>query len=183
MTTRSTFAKASLAAAAGVMALSAAATASAQPYGAYAGANGGGYYDPCRRDSSNRGVVGALLGGAIGASVGANAGARKNRQDGALLGGALGAIGGAVVGNRSAACANGGQVPYNAPRSSYDGYNGYAPQYGYNDGAYAQPYGYDRRAERYGSRYDEDSYAYGGRGQRLRVAGGNVGADGCTLAE
>ena len=95
----------------------------------------------------------------------------------------IGAFAGAAIGNRSAACASGGQVPYSAPRSSYDGYNGYAPQYGYNDRAYGQPYGYDRRAERYGSRYDEDSYAHGGRGQRLRVAGGNVSADGCTLAE
>src|SRR5688500_15480587 len=79
MSKASTLAKGAIVAAAGAMALGAAASASAQPYGyygdSYGGAygGGGGYYDPCRRDSTNRGTVGALLGGALGASIGANA--------------------------------------------------------------------------------------------------------------
>lgn len=218
MTKRSTFAQGAVALAAGAIALGAAASAAAQPYGQY-GYNGSGQgygYDPCRRESSGRSVVGALLGGAIGASVGANAAARNNRQDGALLGGAVGAIAGAAIGKNGAAC--NGQTGY-APQSNAYYNNGYSQygyntpyrtqpysQYGYNTPyrarSYSQygqsPYGYvqpgygyeqdiygDRRGVRtYGSAYADSSYAYGRGGQRYRLAqGGQVGPDGCTLAE
>src|SRR4030095_9527411 len=93
----STSAKVALAAVTGVMALSTGA-ASAQPYG------GDSYYDPCRRDSNNRGIVGALLGAGSGATVASQRAARGHRTDGSVLGGALGAFGGAAVGSNSAAC-------------------------------------------------------------------------------
>jgi hypothetical protein len=188
MSKRSTFVKGVMVAAAGAAALTAG-VANAQPYGQY-GYNGGGYsYDPCKRDQTGRGVVGALLGGAIGAAVGANAAARNNRQDGALLGGGVGAIAGAMVGNKSAAC-NGGQVPYAGGSSAY--YNGGAyPQYSYGYGSdYGAPrHGRYRERDVWGDgrgyygAYDDDSWAYGRRGERYRLAGRSVGADGCTLAE
>lgn len=168
MSNRSTIAKGALAAAAGLMALTgiaaAPSTASAQSY------YGDSYYDPCRRDSTNRGTVGALLGGALGAAIGSNAAARNARTEGALLGGAVGAVAGAAVGNNSAACRSG-----YAPRSSY--YNGYNSGYGY----YApQPSYYDSRYRDYD--YDYDAYAYDRRGGRYPVVQA-PGADGCTLAE
>ena len=74
MNLRSTFAKSALAGVAGVMALGGALSvptfASAQSAGYY----GDSYYDPCRRDSTNRGTVGALIGGALGAVFGGLAG-------------------------------------------------------------------------------------------------------------
>src|SRR5690606_22944051 len=103
MQIRSNLAKGALALAAGVASLTMAAApsvASAQPYG-------GTYYDPCKRDQTNRGTAGALVGGALGAAIGSNAAAGKNRTEGALLGGALGAVAGAAVGNNSAACRSG----------------------------------------------------------------------------
>lgn len=177
MTFRSTLAKGALTAVAGVMAFSTVAAvpsfASAQPYG-------GSYYDPCRRDQTNRGTAGALIGGALGAAIGSNAAARNARTEGALLGGALGAALGAGVGNNSAACRSG-----YAPRSSYynNGYYGdrygsgygYGSSYGYNDGrAYGSRY--------VGDRYDDD-YAYDRYGNTYRMADRPAGADGCTLAE
>jgi hypothetical protein len=186
MSTRSTFAKGALAAVAGVMALGAAASASAQSYGYDSGNSG--YYDPCRRDSTGRGVVGALLGGGIGATVGSQLAARGHRTDGSVLGGVLGAVAGAAVGSNSAAC-TGGQVPYAPRRDNYSGYSqygsgygGYAPSYG-RGYAPAPSYGYGDQAYGYGSRYEDDGYAYGRRGQRLRLSSQSVGADGCTLAE
>src|SRR5690606_20640052 len=68
MQIRSNLAKGALALAAGVASLTMAAApsvASAQPYG-------GTYYDPCKRDQTNRGTAGALLGGALGAAIGSN---------------------------------------------------------------------------------------------------------------
>lgn len=173
MNFRSTFAKSTLAGVAGVMALSAAATvptfAAAQSSGYY---NGGSYYDPCRRDSTNRGTVGALVGGALGAAIGANAAARNARTEGALLGGALGAFGGAAVGKNSAACTS---EQYRAARpSSY-----------YDNQSWGNRYS-DRGDYYAGSSYDREDYygpyAYDRRGNRYSVTE-RVGADGCTLAE
>jgi len=178
MSKPSTFARVALAAVTGVMALSAGATAQAQPYG---GSNS--YYDPCRRDSNNRGIIGALLGAGIGATVGSQLAARGHRTDGSVLGGALGAFGGAAVGSNSAACRPGYvQQPYrDAPPP---------PPVAYNDGYVPPPevreYSRDDYAERIErQRYDrDDEYAYGRRGERFRVVEERrVGADGCTLAE
>jgi hypothetical protein len=183
MINRSTIAKGAFAAAAGAMALTsvvaAPTAASAQQY-----YGGNSYYDPCRRDETNRGTTGALLGGALGAVIGSNAAARNARTEGALLGGALGAVAGATVGNRSAACNSGYQ-----PRSSYynNGYNSQYGQYGYygvqpsyradpyRDGRYADP--------RYGASAYDDAYAYDNRGGRYAVTDRPVDASGCTLAE
>ncbi len=185
MSKPSTFARMALAAAAGVMALSAGA-ASAQPYNS---GSGGAYYDPCRRDTNSRGIVGALLGAGIGATMGSQLAARGHRTDGSVLGGALGALGGAAVGSNSAGCRSGYvQQPYNAPRSSYDNDR---------DAPYAEtrPYAplpgvgeYDRddyadRIQR--QRYNrEGDWAYGRRGERFRVVEERrISADGCTVAE
>jgi len=180
MTKRSTFAKAAVAAAAGAMALGAAASAAAQPYGEY-GYYGSGGYDPCRRDSNNRGVVGALLGGALGASVGANAAARNARQDGALLGGAVGAIAGAAIGKNGAGCTGSAYAPPPPPPAP-NAYYGDHQRYGYN-GYERDYYGRDGSHRRYDGRYSDDAWAYGRRGERYRIAERAVGDDGCTLAE
>jgi hypothetical protein len=173
----STFAKVALAAVTGVMALSAGA-ASAQPYGG--GAYGDSYYDPCRRDSNNRGIVGALLGAGIGATVGSQLAARGHRTDGSVLGGALGAFGGAAVGSNSAACRPGYvQRPYrDGPPPP--------PPVAYNETYAPPPYARDGYAAGYErNRYDrDDAYAYGRRGERFRVVEERrAGPDGCTLAE
>ena len=163
MNFRSTFAKSALAGVAGVMALGAAASvptfASAQSAGYY----GGGYaYDPCRRDTTNRGTVGALLGGVLGAAIGSNVAARNARTEGALLGGAAGAVGGAMVGRNSAACAPTGYRAPN-PQTSYNGY-------------YGEP-----RNDYYQRSYDERPYQPE---PQYRVAEQPPAAtDGCTLAE
>jgi hypothetical protein len=179
MSKPSTVARIALAAVTGVMALSAGATAQAQPYG---GDYGGSYYDQCRRDSNNRGIVGALLGAGIGATVGSQLAARGHRTDGSVLGGALGAFGGAAVGSNSAACRPGySRYPAPAPPPPVAYGYGYAPppgvpEYGRDD--------YADRIER--NRYDRDDggYAYGRGGERYRIAQDRrIGADGCTLAE
>ncbi|MFC3080325.1 glycine zipper 2TM domain-containing protein [Phenylobacterium terrae] len=177
MTFRSTLAKSALAAVAGVAAM----TAVAAPSVASAQTYGGAYYDPCRREQTNRGTVGGLIGGALGAAIGSNAAARKNRTEGALLGGALGAVAGAAVGNNSAACRSG------YPQDSYYGYDR-----GYSSGYYNQPYALEDRYRSngyygggyYGSAYEDDydGYAYGYGGERLRITQ-RAGADGCALAE
>lgn len=186
---RSTFAKAGAAAAAAVLALSAGAAAQAQPYG-YNGYGSGGYaYDPCKRDKTNRGTVGALIGGTIGAVIGSNAAAGGVRTEGSLLGGAVGAAIGAGVGNSSAACRSGAMPP---PASSayYGSEYGYGyeapPQYGYDTSPYYQRDHYERGSYGYGRDYGQrdDSWAYGRRGERYRLAEGRgVDANGCTLAE
>jgi hypothetical protein len=184
MSKPSTFARVTLAAAAGVMTLSTGLAAQAQPYGSPS--YSAPYYDGCRRETNNRGILGALLGAGIGATVGSQIAARGHRTDGSVLGGALGALGGAAVGSNTAACTSGSQ-PYPQPYGSAApppppvAYNyGYAPppgvpEYGRDD--------YAARIER--QRYDrDDDYAYGPRGERLRVAQDRgVGPDGCTLAE
>lgn len=169
MNFRSTFAKSTLAGVAGVMALSAAASvptfAAAQSAGYYG--DSGTYYDPCRRDSTTRGTMGALIGGALGAAIGSNAAARNARTEGALLGGALGAMGGAAVGKNSAACAP--TTTYRAPQTSYNGYYGQR----YQEPAYAPAPTY---APTYDERRDYDREPY-------RVVQAPPQADGCTLAE
>lgn len=163
MNFRSTFAKSALAGVAGVMALTAAASAPSFAAAQSAGYYGGGYaYDPCRRETTNRGTVGALLGGALGAAIGSNAAARNARTEGALLGGALGAVGGAMVGKNSAAC---GPTGYRAPPPPQTSYNGY---YGERDGYYARSY--DERP------YYQPETSY-------RVVERPAATDGCTLAE
>src|SRR5690606_14514901 len=103
-----------------------------------------------------------------GAALGSNVAASKNRTEGALLGGALGAVTGGVVGNRSAACAQGYQQPY----QSYSSPPAYQQQGYYNNNYYNNGY--------YGA--NDYGYAYGDGGQRYRVAQ-QPGADGCSLAE
>jgi hypothetical protein len=181
MSKPSTFARVALAAAAGVMTLSTAAAAQAQPYGA--SGYSAPYYDSCRRDSNNRGIVGALLGAGIGATVGSQVAARGHRTDGSVLGGALGALGGAAVGSNTAACTP-GYTSYRSasppPQAAYNnGYYGYAPPPGVRE------YGRDDYADRIQrNRYDrDDDYAYGRGGERYRVVEERRGADGCTLAE
>jgi hypothetical protein len=179
MSKPSTFARVALAAAAGVMTLSTGVAAQAQPYSSGYSAP---YYDGCRREANNRGIVGALLGAGIGATVGSQVAARGHRTDGSVLGGALGALGGAAVGSNTAACTP-GYAPYRSapppPVAYNNGYYGYAPpptvrEYGRDD--------YADRIER--QRYDrDDDYAYGRGGERFRVVEERRGPDGCTLAE
>lgn len=172
---RSSFAKGVAAAVAGAMALGAVGVAAqAQPYGQYGYyGNGGGSYDPCRREANGRGIAGALIGGGMGAVIGSQVSANHHRSDGSLLGGALGALIGAGVGNSSAACRNGYAPNYAPPPPP-------PPPAAYNS------YGYDD-GYRYQGRYDRDddgdAWAYGHHGERFRIAQGRVGADGCTLAE
>jgi hypothetical protein len=172
------------AAAATFGALAAPQVAAAQPYGyGYSGPSyGGAYYDPCRRDRTNRGVAGALIGGALGAVVGSQAAANHHRTDGSLLGGGLGAIAGGMVGSSSAACSAGSQYypgaappPPAPPPPPPQGYYGRPPP----------PPAYDD-GQRWGSRWDDDDadhWAYGRRGERYRIAERPTGPDGCTLAE
>ncbi|HEY3696937.1 glycine zipper 2TM domain-containing protein [Phenylobacterium sp.] len=175
MTTRSILARSTLTAVAGVMALT---TAAAVP--SFAQAQSGGYYDPCRRDQTNRGTVGGVLGALAGAAIGSNVAARKNRTEGALLGGAVGAVGGAVVGNNSAACRSG---------DYRSGYYDSRPSGYYSDRAYDRGYQPDYGASQYDrSRYYSED-RYGGDGYRSGYADSYTvtdrppTADGCTLAE
>ena len=182
MSKPSTFARAALAAAAGVMTLSTGVAAQAQPYGS--SSYSAPYYDSCRREANNRGIVGALLGAGIGATVGSQVAASGHRTDGSVLGGALGALGGAAVGSNTAACTS-GYAPYRSapppppPPVAYNSGNYYAPppvvhEYGRDD--------YADRIER--NSYDrDDDYAYGRGGERYRVVEQRRGADGCSLAE
>jgi len=178
MSNRKTFAKGTLATVAGVMAFTAVAAtaggAAAQSYDS----RGGYYYDPCKREKTNRGVVGGLVGAAIGAAIGSNAAARDVRTEGALLGGAVGGTAGAVIGNSSAACNSG-----YAPRSS-----SYDERYDYRDRSYYSDRIPDRdRAyydERYdSSRYDGGRYGGGGYAESYTVVERPSSADSCTLAE
>ncbi len=137
--------------------------------------DGRGYhYDPCRRDTTQRGTTGALVGGGLGAVVGSNIAGRGVRTEGAVLGGLLGAAIGAGVGRESAACAPGHVPPPPPPPEASYGYghydrygSGYGPSYEYDAQPYQGSYGYD---------YDNQGYAYS-------VTDAPAGADGCTLAE
>ena len=100
MSKRVTIARTATAALAGLMALSAAAPVTAQPAGSYTAESPKGYYyDPCRRETNQRGTAGGIMGGLAGAAIGSNVAARNARTEGALLGGLLGVIAGSVVGN------------------------------------------------------------------------------------
>ncbi len=171
MSTQVTIAKAAAAALAGVIALGACAPALAQPAGPYTTRTTTGYYyDACKRDQTQRGTVGAVLGGGAGAVIGSNAAARNARTEGALLGGLLGAVIGGVVGNKSAACVS--------PSSYYDNAPPPPPPAASN-----------------GSYYDRDAYADSAAAQarddawreepieRYRAAERPAEPDGCTLAE
>jgi Glycine zipper 2TM domain len=171
MTKSSTFAKGALAVAVGLVALGAAAAASAQEYGP-----GYSNYDPCRRDANNRGITGALVGGAGGAVLGSQLSARGHRTDGSLLGGVVGAIAGAAVGKNTAACTDAPPPPY-AYRDAPPPPAYYEPEpQAYGEADYAPP-----PPPRYVER--ETVWAYGRHGARFRVIGDRVGPDGCTLAE
>ena len=193
MSNRSTIAKGSLAAVAGLATLAAGAAiptfASAQSAGYYG--SSGAYYDPCRRAQTNRGTAGALIGGALGAAIGSNAAAGGVRTEGALLGGALGAAIGAGVGNSSAACAPGSRA------NSYDNnaYNGYYGDGYYSSNAYGYGSGYGSNGY-YGSSYDQGRYGYSNSYDRSSYYGSaydrygrsypiaqRPGADGCSVAE
>lgn len=157
MSTQVTIAKAAAAALAGVIALSAGAQASAQTGGSYTTPSQTGYYyDACKRDQTQRGTLGAVLGGGAGAVIGSNAAARNARTEGALLGGLLGAVLGGVVGNKSAACVSPstyyGNPPPPPPAASNGGY------------------------------YERDAYA-GSVADRYPAAERAPEPDGCTLAE
>lgn len=173
MSKRVTIAKAGTVALAGVMALSIAAPVQAQSRSqtapSYTAESPKGYYyDPCRRDAAQRGTVGGLMGGAAGAVIGSNVAARNARTEGALLGGLLGMIAGASVGNKTAACAPGGQYQASAPPP---------PR------AEAPYYGRDAYADRAAAEARDDAYASDSRGDRYRLTERTPGADGCTLAE
>lgn len=205
MSTRSIIAKGAVAAVAGVATLAAAAMvptlASAQSYGYYGQTQGQTYYDPCRRDQTNRSTAGALIGGAIGAVIGSNTAAGGVRSEGALLGGALGAAAGAAIGNRGAACASGfdTHATQNSYNSGYYGQNSYG-QNSYGQNHYGQGYVQPRTNRRrggaapgyYGSSYDNNSYGYGASGSfgqahdrygRAYSVAQRPGADGCSIAE
>ena len=171
MTIRSTFMKASLTGVAGVMALSAALTV---PSFAAAQSTSGGYYDsrgyyydPCRRDTTQRETTGGLLGALAGAAVGSNlASHHGGRTGGAVLGGLLGAGVGAGIGKSTAACEP-GQTGYAPPPPPPQAYYGDHPE----DRAR-----YDERdGDRYGDRY--------ARPDRYPVVQGRAEPAACTLAE
>lgn len=165
MTHRSIIARTAVAAAAGATVLAGLAAPTFASAQGYYDSRGGAYYDPCRREKTNRGVAGALIGGALGAVIGSNAAAGGVRTEGSLLGGALGAGVGAAVGNSSAAC--------DSYRSGYydSGYDGRYGDYRYPARRYEQGYAY----ENYGpgrDSWDRDYYP-----------ANRPTADGCTLAE
>ena len=177
MTKSSTFAKGAplskwaLAAAAGLVAMAAAASASAQPYSSA---------DPCQRDASNRGVTGGLLGAGAGAVIGSQFAASGHRRDGSLLGGVLGAIAGASIGHSSAACNSAPPPPRrydDAPPPPPPGPQAYAPPFepAYGPGGYGPP-----PPPAYVQR---ETWVYGRHGVRFRVVEERMEPDGCTLAE
>ncbi|WP_333586070.1 hypothetical protein [Phenylobacterium sp.] len=187
MSNRSKIAKGAVAAVAGVATLAGAAAVpsfAAAQTGGYYDSRGGYYYDPCRRDQTNRSTTGALLGAAVGAMVGSNAAARGVRTEGALLGGALGAAAGAAIGNNGAACTPGrtSTPQYGQPYGQY----GAPQQHGYYGSSYPANSGY------YGSSYDTGRYGYGATydyGQAYDRYGRSYpiaqrpSADGCSIAE
>jgi hypothetical protein len=167
---RTKIAKSITATVAGVIAASALTVAPtvAQAQGAYD--NDGYYYDPCKRDKTNRATMGGVLGALAGAAIGSNVAAGGVRTEGALLGGAVGAVGGAMIGNRTAACESGYAPSAPPPRTSY-----------YREGpAY---YSSDRRYDNYDrSRYYDDRPGYT-ESYTSVVERPAASADDCTLAE
>jgi hypothetical protein len=173
MSFQSTFAKASLTGVAGVMALAGALAvpsfASAQSSGYYDNRSGY-YYDPCKRDSTNRATTGGILGALAGAAVGSNLAAHHGgRAGGAALGGVVGAVAGANIGKNSAACSPGQQ------RQGY--YNNGQTYYGSN----YDSRGYD--GDRYYDRSRNDDYAADRYGNSYPIADRPADPNGCTLAE
>lgn len=169
MSTQVTIAKAAAAALAGVIALGACAPALAQSAGPYTTRTTTGYYyDACKRDQTQRGTVGAVLGGGAGAVIGSNAAARNARTEGALLGGLLGAVVGGVVGNKSAACVS-PDGDYNAPPPPAASNSGYYDRNASADSAAAQA--------------REDAWRDDQHADRYRAAERPPEPDGCTLAE
>ncbi|HEY2358564.1 MAG TPA: glycine zipper 2TM domain-containing protein [Phenylobacterium sp.] len=168
MNMSSTFAKGGLAAAAGLLALGIAASASAQTYG-------GPGYDPCHRDANNRGVTGAIVGGAGGAVIGSQVAANGHRTDGSLLGGVIGALAGAAIGHSSAACDN---VPPPPPVYREAPPPPPPPPVAYEPAPRAY---YAPPPPAYAER--DAVWVYGRHGMRFRVIEDRVEPDGCTLAE
>lgn len=149
--------------------------ASAQSYynPGYGNYYGGGYnYDPCQRDTTQRGTTGGLVGAAIGATIGSGIAAHGVRTEGAVLGGLVGAALGASVGQQSAACSRAAPPPP-TPVASYP-----QPYYGYGQPYDARPY--DGRNYGYNDPYyGDDNY---GPAYNYPAAQG-PSADQCTLAE
>lgn len=166
MSKRVTISKTTATILAAVMALGAAAPVLAQPAGPYtAQSSKGYYYDPCRRDTAQRGTIGGLLGGLAGAAIGSNVAARNARTEGAVLGGLVGVLAGSSVGNKTAAC------------RSENTSNRYPQR------VEAPYYERDAYADRAAAEAREDTYARDERGDRYRLSDRAPGADGCTLAE
>jgi len=173
MSTQVTIAKAAAAALAGVIALGACAPALAQPAGPYTTQTTTGYYyDACKRDQTQRGTLGAVLGGGAGAVIGSNAAARNARTEGALLGGLLGAIAGGVVGNKSAACVS--------PSTYYNNPAPPPPPPAASNGGY---YERDAYADSAAAQAREDAWRDDRAADRYRAAERAPEPDGCTLAE
>ena len=177
MTLRSTFAKTALTGVAGAMALTAALTVptfaaaqqAAAPYDSR-----GYYYDPCKRDSTNRATTGGIIGALAGAAIGSNLAAHHGgRTGGAALGGLAGAVAGASIGKNSAAC--------NSAPQQQGYYSNGSTYYGANQGG-----GYYDRSEYDRDRYDrdrDDRYAEDRYGNAYPVTDRPADAAGCTLAE
>lgn len=138
MSLHMTLAKGSFAAAVAAMtlagAIAAPQAATAQPT-AY-DARTGTYYDPCKRDKTNRQIAGGVLGAIGGAVLGSNLAHGGGRDGGAVIGGVVGAAGGAAVGGATAACDSDHYYSTGAPPAP--------PQTAYDD--------------RYGQRYDDQRY-------------------------
>ena len=170
MSKRVTIARTATAALAGLMALSAAAPVTAQPAGSYTAESPKGYYyDPCRRETNQRGTAGGIMGGLAGAAIGSNVAARTARTEGALLGGLLGVIAGSVVGNKTAACTSGGSYSTAAPPPPAN--------------AEVPYYSRDAYADRSAAKAREDAWARDNRVERAPPADRAPGSDNCTLAE
>lgn len=129
------------------------------------------YYDPCHRDTAQRGVGGALVGGLAGAVVGSQLAGNGHRTDGSVLGGVVGAVIGNKVGRDTAACRDGryGDPRYGYRQGYYQGGGGY-----YQGGGYADGRDYDPRDNGYDG---DDRYAPNGADDR------NTDPNGCRLAE
>jgi len=169
MSKRVTIARTATAALAGLMALSAAAPVMAQPAGSYTAESPKGYYyDPCKRETNQRGTAGGIVGGLAGAAIGSNVAARNARTEGALLGGLLGVIAGSVVGNKTAACTSNGPNSSSAP----------PPQR-----ADAPYYGRDAYSDAAAAPTRDDLYARDNRIERGPPSDRAPGSDNCTLAE
>ena len=169
MSKRVTIARTATAALAGLMALSAAAPVMAQPAGSYTAQSPKGYYyDPCKRETNQRGTAGGIMGGLAGAAIGSNVAARNARTEGALLGGLLGVIAGSVVGNKTAACTSNGTYSSSVP----------SPQR-----ADAPYYGRDAYSDATAAPTRDDVYARDDRIDRGPSSDRAPGSDNCTLAE